>query len=270
MNFNEIDNILEQAAERFNIKHDKFYTKPEVAKMCIKQLNLKGYDRIIEPSAGSGAFSKQIPNCEAYDLAPEDPSIKKQDFLKFNTDKGNILVIGNPPFGKSNSLTLAFINNAAKFARTIAFILPSSCRKETFINRLDPSVHVRRVVELPKNSFVINGDQPYDVNCCFMIFDVRKKQRVKEEAPTTNDFTFVRKENADIAIVRKGYKVGRTIPFDSHISEASRYYIKSNINRKELENRLNSLVHPEANMVLGSESISQKEIIRSYNAKYGR
>ena len=67
----------------------------------------------------------------------KDDSIKKQDFLKFNTDKGNILVIGNPPFGHANDLSLKFINNAAKFARTIAFILPKSCQKETFINRLD-------------------------------------------------------------------------------------------------------------------------------------
>ena len=268
MKFSEINNLFEQASERFNIKNDKFYTLPSVAKMCIRQLNLKSYDRIIEPSAGSGAFSKQIPNCEAYDLVPEGDNIKQQDFLKFETEKGNILVIGNPPFGKSNSLTLAFINHAAKFARTIAFILPRSCEKDTFIDKLDPSVHIRKVVQLPKKAFVINGDTPYHVNCSFIIFDVRKKQREKRVPATTNDFTFVSKANADMAIKRKGWKVGKIIPMNSDISEASRYYIKANINKKVLEDRINSLVYPEANMVLGSDSVSQQEIIRAYANKY--
>ena len=67
--------------EQKNIDFDKIYTKPEIAKMCISKCNIKSYDRIIEPSAGNGAFSSQIPNCEAYDLMPEHKSIKKQDFL---------------------------------------------------------------------------------------------------------------------------------------------------------------------------------------------
>ena len=163
--------------EQKNIDFDKIYTKPEIAKMCISKCNIKSYDRIIEPSAGNGAFSSQIPNCEAYDLMPEHKSIKKQDFLKFNTSKGNILVIGNPPFGHANDLSLKFINNAAKFARTIAFILPKSCQKETFINRLDKNVHLRRVVELPKNSFLIKGITPVDISCNFFIFDVIKRNQ---------------------------------------------------------------------------------------------
>lgn len=264
----EFGYLLEQASDRMDILADKFYTKPEVAKMCIKQLDLSKYDRIIEPSAGSGSFSKQIPNCEAYDLYPEDDSIKKQDFLKFEAEKGNILVIGNPPFGKANDLTLKFINRAAKFARTIAFIVPSSCRKETFIDRLDPSIHVRRVVELPKKAFVINGKIPYDVNCCFMIFDVRKKQREKSVKHTTADFTFTNKQNGDFAIKRKGWKVGKVVPETSELSEKSKLYIKSNIDIEELKKRFNSLVYPEAGYVLGSDSISMNEIVRAYNKAY--
>ena len=265
MNFEDL--ILN---EQKNIDFDKIYTKPEIAKMCISKCNIKSYDRIIEPSAGSGAFSSQIPNCEAYDLMPEDGSIKKQDFLKFNTDKGNILVIGNPPFGKSNDLSLKFINNAAQFARTIAFVLPASCQKETFINRLDKHVHLRRVVSLPKNSFLIKGVTPCDINCNFFIFDVRQNERIKAEKPMTSDFCFVRKDTCDFAILRKGYKVGRIVPKeDEHFSDASKYWIKSNINKKELMRRLSELNYPEAHMVLGSDSISQVEIIRAYTAKFG-
>ena len=268
MNFEDL--IINEGKNTGYVDFDKIYTKPEIAKMCISKCNIKSYDRIIEPSAGNGAFSSQIPNCEAYDLMPEHKSIKKQDFLKFNTDKGNILVIGNPPFGHANDLSLKFINNAAKFARTIAFILPKSCQKETFINRLNKNVHLRRVVELPKNSFLIKGVTPVDISCNFFIFDVKNKERAKIEKPITNDFTFVKKESSDFAILRKGYKVGRLISKDdTHFSEASKYYIKSNIGKRELLKRLMTVNYPEAGMALGSDSISQSEIIRNYNLKFG-
>ena len=53
-------------------ENDKFYTKPEVSKLCINMIDLSDFDLIIEPSAGCGSFSKQIDNCVAYDLVPED------------------------------------------------------------------------------------------------------------------------------------------------------------------------------------------------------
>ena len=255
--------------EQKNVDFDKIYTKPEIAKFCISKCNINSYDRIIEPSAGSGAFSSQIPNCEAYDLMPEDKSIKKQDFLKFNTNKGNILVIGNPPFGHANDLSLKFINHAATFARTIAFILPKSCQKETFLNRLDKHVHLRKVVELPKNSFLIKGVTPCDINCNFFIFDVKNKERPAVVKPTTNDFSFVRKDDCDFAILRKGSNVGRLIPKDdTHFIDSSKYYIKSNIGKRELMRRLSQITYPEAGMVIGADSISQLEIIRNYNLRY--
>ena len=67
-----------------NIKLDKFYTPKQVAKDCIDTFwrTCSGITEIIEPSAGNGAFSLQIPNCIAYDLEPEHESIIKQDFLK--------------------------------------------------------------------------------------------------------------------------------------------------------------------------------------------
>ena len=63
---------------------DKFYTRPEVAKECLSLLfstiNIEDYS-VIEPSAGSGAFSNQINGCHAYDILPEGSNITEQDFL---------------------------------------------------------------------------------------------------------------------------------------------------------------------------------------------
>lgn len=63
------------------VPNEKFYTKSDIAKTCIKQVtNLAEFDTIIEPSAGSGAFSSQIEKCIAYDIEPENDGIIKQDF----------------------------------------------------------------------------------------------------------------------------------------------------------------------------------------------
>jgi hypothetical protein len=58
---------------------DKFYTKSDIAKMCIDKINLSDFDLIIEPSAGSGSFSNNIEGCISYDIEPESDSIIKQD-----------------------------------------------------------------------------------------------------------------------------------------------------------------------------------------------
>jgi len=81
----------------------------------------------IEPSAGNGSFSLQIPNCIAYDLEPEHESIIKQDFLKLELPyKKGRLFIGNPPFGTRNTLSVGFYKQATKMGDYIAFILPVS------------------------------------------------------------------------------------------------------------------------------------------------
>ena len=46
----------------YNMELDKFYTKKEIAKELISYLDVAEYDKIIEPSAGNGSFSKQIKN----------------------------------------------------------------------------------------------------------------------------------------------------------------------------------------------------------------
>lgn len=47
-------------------KLDRFYTPHSSAEHCINTIeNIKDYDLIIEPSAGSGSFSNLIPECLA-------------------------------------------------------------------------------------------------------------------------------------------------------------------------------------------------------------
>ena len=113
------------------INLDKYYTSVALADYCINKtyeiIGKENITEIIEPSAGNGSFSLQIPDCIAYDIKPEHESIIKQDYLKLELEyKKGRLIIGNPPFGKGNYLSVQFFKNAIKQAQFIAFILPIS------------------------------------------------------------------------------------------------------------------------------------------------
>lgn len=90
---------------------DRFYTKPEIAKHCIKLLtDVVGYNHtFIEPSAGNGSFFLNLPeNKIGVDLSPKCDGVVEGDWLTFVAPT-NCVVVGNPPFGQRNSLTKAFI-----------------------------------------------------------------------------------------------------------------------------------------------------------------
>ena len=62
------------------IANDKYYTEDSIAKYCVeKTFEILGedWDRIIEPSAGAGAYLSYLPNNTlAYDILPEAPSYR--------------------------------------------------------------------------------------------------------------------------------------------------------------------------------------------------
>jgi len=113
---------------------DQFFTADNVAKYCLdtfkKKLEELGIEEekfnYIEPSAGSGAFLKILPEERriGLDIEPRDSEIVKADFLSWSTDVTNNIVIGNPPFGLRGHTALKFINHSSKFADFVAFILP--------------------------------------------------------------------------------------------------------------------------------------------------
>jgi hypothetical protein len=116
---------------------------------------------IIEPSAGNGAFSKQIPGCLAFDINPQHPSIIKQDFLEYvyfgEVDRSKILCIGNPPYGTNNSLALRFIKKCATIADTIAFILPRSFKKPSMQARIPSTYHLLKQIDLGEATATLDG-----------------------------------------------------------------------------------------------------------------
>lgn len=115
------------------IAFDKYYTPPNVARWCIDKVKeVIGEENItewVEPSAGSGSFSHQIPGCKAYDLYPQHEYIEQADFLELDLGgyKKGRCFIGNPPFGGgAGKLIKSFYNKSCDNGDYIAYIQPAS------------------------------------------------------------------------------------------------------------------------------------------------
>ena len=249
-------------------ENDKFYTKPNISKMCINMLDMSEYDLIIEPSAGNGSFSKQIKNCIAYDLVPEDESIIQQDFFELDIVKfkdKKVLTIGNPPFGVQNNIAIRFFNKAAKYSDTIAFILPKSFMKESIQNKLDLRFHLDKYIELPYNSFILNGED-YGVNCVFQIWKKKETKRtIKDKMNGESYIRFGNEKDFDFIVRRVGGNAGKAYILNEGetVSSQSNYFIKNNsiLTNDTLVDIINDIQMDIVLYSVGPRSLSKRELI---------
>lgn len=122
---------------------DQYNTLPEVAEYCWNSFQkflrkdgaiVNNY-RIIEPSAGAGAFYDLLPkkNRIGIDIDSFNKDYIQHDFLTWepnHTDHRPCIAIGNPPFGYRGWLALAFLDRAAEFCDYVGFILPMSFQSD--------------------------------------------------------------------------------------------------------------------------------------------
>ena len=282
---------------------DKFYTKPEIVLQCINYIKEYLYisfknDYIIEPSAGNGAFIKEIKELTEkyifYDLEPENFEIIKQDYLKLefpffinnfvsissvkneeftdcllnNKQKENnkIHIIGNPPFGRQSSTVIKFIKKSCQFCNSISFILPKSFKKESLKNYFSLSFHLIFEVDLPDKSFLINNNE-YSVDTIFQIWEKKNYNREKNIKIKPLNFIFIKKtDNPDISFRRVGVNAGAINTNYENKSIQSHYFIKFTNNKNINENIiLLQNIHFNHNNTVGPRSISKPELIKEFN-----
>jgi predicted RNA methylase len=258
---------------------DKFYTKSSVAADCLKLLDLSSYARIIEPSAGAGAFSDHLhkdPSLPvlAFDVAPENPSVTQQDWFEYDTTTPSpTLVVGNPPFGQQCTLAVRFINHAFEVvgANTVAFVLPRSFRKDSIQNRLFVQARLVQEKLLDKNSFELEGAD-YNLNAVFQIWERTTVDRVPKLAPITSDyFTFAKKnEPHDLAVRRVGGKAGHAFVDTPETSDQSNYFIKVTKQHKAADviTMVNGLDFSVADDGTGPRTLSKRELVTLFDAGY--
>jgi hypothetical protein len=263
---------------------DKFYTISSYSKTCIdKTFELYSesqFDLIVEPSAGNGSFFNQLPshNKVGIDISPENQNITKMDFFNFipPANKTNILVIGNPPFGKVSSIAIKFFNHAAKWANIIAFIIPRTFRRPSVQNKLDKMFHLMYDEDVPTKPCCFTPQMT--VKCCFQIWEKKEIVRPFVDLPTKHDdWDFLPYGpidkfgqptppfGADFAMRAYGGKIGeiKTDKLDE-LRPKSWHWIKSKIEKKELINRFGNLDYSDSLNTARQNSMGRGELVRLY------
>lgn len=150
------------------IELDKYYTPKDLAEYCVnKTKEIIGEENITEwlkPSAGSGVFLDFLDdNYLAYDIAPEDNRIVKQDYLNLELDyKKGRCVIGNPPFGNRNNLIKKFYNKSIEISDYVAFILP--------IKMFDNTASLYKFDLIHSEDLNLREYSGVKLHCCFNIY----------------------------------------------------------------------------------------------------
>ena len=127
------------------IENDAFFTPDNVALACVEDFynELPQYrnHEIVEPSAGGGAFLRAFEklglNYEAYDLNPQADNIVQADFLTTDVDLTGKVVLGNPPYGRLNKFSKAFIKRSfEQGAEAVGFLLFGGILNYTHLNTI--------------------------------------------------------------------------------------------------------------------------------------
>ena len=184
--------LLSKGDYMSKIKNDKYYTPYLLAKYCIDKtyeiIGEENISEVIEPSAGNGSFSLQIPAHFAYDIEPEDQSIINADFLKLNISYlPGRLIIGNPPYGKNMNLAQKFYKKSVIIGDCIAFILP--------ISQLDNQNSLYEFDLIYSEDLGKQNYSGVELHCCFNIYKRPDFGLNKKDSYKLKDIVIVRQDS---------------------------------------------------------------------------
>lgn len=225
------------------IENDKYYTSPELAEYVVnKTKEIIGEENIteyIEPSAGAGVFLDYLDKPYlAYDIEPEDNRVLKQDYLELDLDyiKGRC-IIGNPPYGDKNLLSMKFFRKSIELTDYISFILP--------ISQLNNNQQMFQFDLIYSEDLGKRLYSDREVHCCLNIFK-RPKDGIYKRANNYKLKTIQMKEVRkarnqflpkdfvyDIGICSWGY-IGKETEFEGQYNQE--LYIK--INEEQFKDRV--------------------------------
>ena len=267
---------------------DKFYTIPSISEKCLAAISSRyewnRWDLIVEPSAGNGSFLTRIPSTKkvGIDIAPEHPDILKKDFFDYRPPEGltNVLVVGNPPFGRVSSLALRFFNHSAHWSSVIAFIIPRTFRRVSIQNKLDRNFHLVHDEDVPMNP--CSFSPPMQVKCCFQVWERRDELRLVSVLETSHaDWDFLPlgpldkdgqptpPEGAHFALRAYGGTCGRIVRTNlSTLRPKSWHWIRAKIDLPTLIRRFEGLDYSISKDTARQNSIGRGELVKLYSDSY--
>jgi hypothetical protein len=268
---------------------DKFYTIPAISEKCLDAIGTKydwkKWDLVVEPSAGNGSFLSKIPTTKkvGFDIAPEHADIIKKDFFEYQPPLGltNILVVGNPPFGRVSSLAVKFFNHSAEWCSVIAFIIPKTFRRISLQNRLHRKFHLVHDDEIPSDPCSFSPRM--QVKCCFQIWEKRAEDRDLVKLSTKHaDWDFLPHgppdkrgqptppKGADFVVLAYGGKCGRVVTTGlDTLSPKSWHWVKAKVSVPLLIERFGSLDYSLSKDTARQNSIGRGELVKLYSESYG-
>lgn len=96
------------------------------------------------------------------------------------------IAIGNPPYGVGGNLAIKFLNKTAEITDDIRFVLPTSVRKPSSLNKISSNLHISFDNDLDASTF------PGGISAVYQRWEVRKTHREKIELFRTHpDFEFL-------------------------------------------------------------------------------
>lgn len=267
---------------------DKFYTIPEISNKCIDIIGTKynwdTWDLVVEPSAGNGSFLTKIPTSKkiGIDIEPEHTDIINKNFFDYNPPVGfnNILVVGNPPFGRVSSLAIKFFNHAAEWCNVIAFIIPKTFRRVSLQNRLHKKFHLIYDEEIPSEP--CSFSPPMQVKCCFQIWEKKNENRdiIKlttkhddwdflSNGPPDNSGQPTPPKGADFALLAYGGKCGSIVTKElDKLRPKSWHWVKAKISTPLLIERFRSLDYSISKDTARQNSIGRGELVKLYSESF--
>ena len=267
---------------------DKFYTIPEISNKCIDIIGTKynwdTWDLVVEPSAGNGSFLTKIPTSKkiGIDIEPEHTDIINKNFFDYNPPVGfnNILVVGNPPFGRVSSLAIKFFNHAAEWCNVIAFIIPKTFRRVSLQNRLHKKFHLIYDEEIPSEP--CSFSPPMQVKCCFQIWEKKDENRdiIKlttkhadwdflSNGPPDNSGQPTPPKGADFALLAYGGKCGSIVTKElDKLRPKSWHWVKAKISVPLLIERFRSLDYSISKDTARQNSIGRGELVKLYSESF--
>ena len=269
------------------VEGEQYFTPVDTARKCVEfvaeRFPLENFDLVVEPSAGEGAFFEQLPVSSriGIDIEPRHPGLVQADFLAWRTatNQGRTLTIGNPPFGQRAAIAFEFINAACSFSDVVAFILPRSFNKYTFINRVPRYFHL--VDSFECSEFYAPDGTTVEVRTVFQIWEKRPEIRnIIHLADSHPDFEMKhahisRTSEADLSRLRSEFEftipqVGASFfPRDVEVvDKGSHWFIKPKdvLVRKRFEVLDFSFLD---GMNTAHKSLSKRDIIAAYQNVVG-
>lgn len=217
---------------------EQYYTPIQTAESMVARLVHSRPELLmrtwIEPAGGTGNFIEVlqrfgVPEVISYDIEPHHPKVIRGSFLDQTPPTKNAVAVGNPPFGRNNSLSVPFFNHCSKFSEYICFIVPKSWRKWSVSNRLAMNFHLIDDYELSINYVDIDGKQLSNKSVLRTIVQTWERRDVNRTLMLVEDrglITRATPETADVSLTIFGYSCGTVKTEFSRVPNTTQMFLK--------------------------------------------